>query len=566
LVDENSIIAREEGPGFFGNTVSLRCCWLALFVAIECILIRILHLTSAYARYITPPAFFFLVVLLFFGRDRLKGMRWNVPPVRKGWVASHLAALVLFGASTVYFKSFTHPSERIQVEALWIWCICFGLILFTLGGSLFGLRELVRLLRGLGGAWGLAALCSALLLGVGSLLKIAWSAQNSHLGRLLQMATLRGVAGLLRLFYHGVFFDPAHYLVGTETFRVEVEYLCSGIEGLALILSLTVCWLIYARRELRMARALLLVPFSLALIWLLNLVRLATLIAIGSAGYSQVARGGFHSQAGWILLCSVALGFLLTVNNVRWFHKPAFDGQQPLASQPSIFAQSNSAAVYLLPFLAILAAGLLSQAVSDGFEWLYVLRLVAALGVLYAYRSRYLQMDWRFGWLGLVAGIVVFALWVSLDRVTAGEGLLRNLLGGHAVPDNGVVLTSIGEGLARLSRRQRTAWIAVRAVTAVTTVPLAEELAFRGFVARRIVSPNVDEVSYRSLSVTAVLVSSLIFGVLHGSMWLAGLLAGAIFALLAKQRGRLGEAVAAHATANLLIALWVIARGDYSLW
>jgi membrane protease YdiL (CAAX protease family) len=49
-------------------------------------------------------------------------------------------------------------------------------------------------------------------------------------------------------------------------------------------------------------------------------------------------------------------------------------------------------------------------------------------------------------------------------------------------------------------------------------------------------------------------------------MWIAGTLAGIVFALVAKVRGRLGEAVAAHATANLLIALWVLARGDYRMW
>jgi hypothetical protein len=39
-----------------------------------------------------------------------------------------------------------------------------------------------------------------------------------------------------------------------------------------------------------------------------------------------------------------------------------------------------------------------------------------------------------------------------------------------------------------------------------------------------------------------------------------------VFALVAKWRGRLGEAVAAHVTANLLLALWVLTRGEYSLW
>jgi CAAX prenyl protease-like protein len=198
---------------------------------------------------------------------------------------------------------------------------------------------------------------------------------------------------------------------------------------------------------------------------------------------------------------------------------------------------------------------MVAAAASDGFERLYALRLIAALAVFYAYRRHYRRMDWRFGWLGLAAGVLVFAFWIAIDHWI-----------GRDATGSGVVLTGVAEGLARLSSGQRAAWIVTRTVAAVLTVPLAEELAFRGYIARRIMSADVESVSFHSLSLVAVLVSSLAFGILHGRMWLAGILAGVVFAVVAKLRGRLGEAVAAHATANLLIALWVIARGDYSLW
>jgi CAAX prenyl protease-like protein len=129
-----------------------------------------------------------------------------------------------------------------------------------------------------------------------------------------------------------------------------------------------------------------------------------------------------------------------------------------------------------------------------------------------------------------------------------------------------MVLTGVAQGLARLSSGQRAAWIITRTIAAVLTVPLAEELAFRGYIARRFMSADAVSVPFASLSLFAVLASSLAFGILHGRMWLAGTLAAVVFAVVAKLRGRLGEAVAAHATANLLLALWVIARGDYSLW
>jgi CAAX prenyl protease-like protein len=253
------------------------------------------------------------------------------------------------------------------------------------------------------------------------------------------------------------------------------------------------------------------------------------------------------------------LGFLLTVNNVSWFRRsgPALGTVQSSAPQVSgnPLARTNVAAVYLLPLLAILAAGLLAVAASNGFEWLYPLRLIAALAVLYAYRREYRRMDWRFGWLGPAAGVVVFAFWVALDHWI-----------GRDATGSGVLLTGIAEGLAQLSGGQRAAWILLRTIAAILTVPITEELAFRGYIARRLMSANVESVPFRSLSLFAVLASSLAFGILHGRMWLAGMLAGVVFALVAKLRGRLGEAVAAHATANLMIALWVIARGQYSLW
>lgn len=227
---------------------------------------------------------------------------------------------------------------------------------------------------------------------------------------------------------------------------------------------------------------------------------------------------------------------------------------------PAGSAGVNVAAVYLLPWLAILAAGLLAQAASDGFEWLYPLRLVVALAVFFAYRRHYLQMDWRFGWLGPATGVVVFAFWVAIDH-WIGEDMT-----GRDAAGSGVILTGVAEGLARLSVNQRHVWIALRTLAAVVTVPLAEELAFRGYIARRFMSADVESIPFASLSVFAVVGSSLAFGILHGRMWLAGVMAGLVFAVVAKLRGRLGDAVAAHATANLLLAFWVIARGDYSLW
>ena len=101
------------------------------------------------------------------------------------------------------------------------------------------------------------------------------------------------------------------------------------------------------------------------------------------------------------------------------------------------------------------------------------------------------------------------------------------------------------------------AWLAIRTTAAVVTVPIAEELAFRCFLIRRLMSRDFQSLGPREYSVAAVLISSMIFGVLHGDRWLAGLGAGLVYAFVFLRRGSTGDAVMAHATTNALLAVWL---------
>ncbi len=179
--------------------------------------------------------------------------------------------------------------------------------------------------------------------------------------------------------------DPATRILGTPKFVVQIAPECSGLEGVGLILAFSLCWLLLFRRECRFPRAFLLVPIGAVAIFLLNAVRIAALILIGNAGAPQIATGGFHSQAGWILFNAVALGYCVAATRVPWLLKQEYQRQprQTAAAAPSA---DNPAAPYLLPFLAILAAGMLGTAVGIYPEWLYLVRVRAAVALLLLFR------------------------------------------------------------------------------------------------------------------------------------------------------------------------------------
>lgn len=348
---------------------------------------------------------------------------------------------------------------------------------------------------------------------------------------------------LLRTLLSNVIAIRDSMTIGTPAFNVQITPWCAGYEGTALILVFSTAWLAFFRREYRFPQALLLVPAGMAVMWVSNVVRITALILIGVAGAPHVAINGFHSQAGWIAFTCVALSFAVFSRRLAWF------SAGPRTETPVQIATHNPAAPYLMPFVILMAAGIVSAAASSGFEWAYPLRVVAVAITLWCFRSTYSELNWRFGWLSALAGLAVLGIWLGLDRFS----------GAH-------LDSPIGPGLASLASSGRLTWLAFRIIGAVVTVPIAEELAFRGFLIRRVISADFDSLSPRRYTYFAILVSSVAFGLMHGDRWMAGSVAGLIYAAVFLRRGRIGDAVFAHALTNALLAAWVLWSGRWYLW
>ncbi len=109
------------------------------------------------------------------------------------------------------------------------------------------------------------------------------------------------------------------------------------------------------------------------------------------------------------------------------------------------------------------------------------------------------------------------------------------------------------------------AWVIARALGSVIVSPLIEELAFRGYLTRRLMAADFKSVPQGKFSWPSFLVSSSLFGIFH-DRWIAGTLAGMLYALALYRRHKLSDAVLAHATTNALIVAYVLASGKWSLW
>jgi len=461
-------------------------------------------------------------------------------PVNRRLLAGHLAAIALFGLiSAVLYNDVLHTGIlRAGQPGALPDLIAFLWLAAGLGAILLAATAIIgpplwrEIARGTGSLWVLA-LAAALIAAFGvNPMRSLWP-QATFL-------TFSIVRVLLRPFGSFVA-DPNTMTIASGAFSANIAPACSGLEGIALILCFTSAWLILFRKELRFPHALILLPAGAVILFVLNSVRIAALMMIGSAGFVSVAVGGFHSQAGWIAFNFVALGTCVAAREIGWISK-----RKP---QPVSYRAINPTAAWVMPFVSVMAAGMAAHAMTGSFEWLYPLRIVAVAITLWVYRgvyrASYKTTNWQIDWTAPAAGFLVFALWLALDRASPGP---------------------MPQDLATAPDPLRFAWLALRVTGAAVTVPIAEELAFRGFLLRRLLSPDFETVSFSRFSWPALVASSFLFGLLHGQRWIAGTLAGVVFALVVARRGRLGNAIVAHATANALIAVAVLVFHRWDLW
>jgi exosortase E/protease (VPEID-CTERM system) len=382
-------------------------------------------------------------------------------------------------------------------------------------------------------------------LGVGAVVVGSRIAAGWLLVEPLTRATLHFAYAIVRLAVPSATLDPEADVLGNELFLVHVTKYCSGYEGIGLFSVFFAVFLGLARDRLRFPRVLWLLPVGALVAWTLNGIRIASLVILGAIGYPDIAMGGFHTHAGWPLICVTALG--AAALSLR---SPAF-ARAPVASKGEF---ENPALPWLLPVVVSIGAALVLGSFVAEPQLVTPFGTLLGAWVVWHHRASYGPMSHDDGARSSRLGIAL------------GLGALGALAWVLCAPlhDAGVLEEVPFAWQAELSLPLVLAWWCLRLTAALVVAPLVEELAFRGYLTRVLVDWRFERLPVGTMTVASLLMSSVVFGLLHDNVT-GGIACGLCYGLALRARGRLLDAVVAHGVTNALLWAWAAWSGAWDL-
>ncbi len=477
----------------------------------------------------------FVTLVLVLWPDRAKvNETWNRATRDGNWAIQCLANIGLFALllpATIAFSDLAAHSAAPP----WGWFALYcGLLLATLV-SLANIAAPFAfwswLVRETPSQVAVAIVSAALLVLAGRLSLESWYT--------LSGATLRVSHWILSLYETDVILDVNRELLGVGEFRVRVLRECSGYEGIGLIICFLALYCVLMRRKLRFPHALLLFPLGVAAVWILNAARIAALVSIGHHVSPVLALNGFHSQAGWIAFLTVAFVIIALSQKVAFFrHAPQIAKAAARPRDQLVFA-------FLVPFAALMATTIVASMFAPHDQWLYFLKVAGVSAALWMFRESYADLFKDVSPASIGIGIAVGIIWIATDfREQPADKI-------------GIWLASLPAWLVAL-------WLACRVFGSVLLVPIAEELAFRGYLQRALIDRDIAGVAPGRFTWLSFVLVSVAFGLMH-QRWLAAMLAGATYALLLYRTNKLSDPIAAHIASNGVIIAWAIAAQQWSL-
>ena len=183
--------------------------------------------------------------------------------------------------------------------------------------------------------------------------------------------------------------------------------------------------------------------------------------------------------------------------------------------------------------------------------WIYPVQTVICSALIVWFWRDYEFRTPRSVWFALVIGVGVFILWVAPQQFFGADARV------------------IGFSPEVFDKGSTFYWITLllRFVRLVVVAPLVEEIFWRGFLLRYLISEKFTTIRIGTFSWVSFLVVTFLFAISHSRAdWIAAFLCGALYNLVAYRTRSLTSCVVTHAVTNLLLGLWIMQTRQWGFW
>ncbi|HYO83146.1 MAG TPA: CAAX prenyl protease-related protein [Bryobacteraceae bacterium] len=229
-----------------------------------------------------------------------------------------------------------------------------------------------------------------------------------------------------------------------------------------------------------------------------------------------------------------------------------------LTEEPAVAGSSSSSSIpYVAPFALFLILLATARYLAFLGEWEFVLRIALLTAALLIFSRQVISFRTQAPVGSVLLGVAVFAIWIAPDTLIPGyrsHWLFQNSI-------TGTTATSIDQALLG-----STFVLVLRSLRAVVLVPIIEELFWRAWLLRWLVTHRFATLPLGSWTWSAVVISSLLFASEHGPFWEVGLIAGLAYNWWMIRTKSLGDCILAHAVTNGCLCAWVVYSGNWSYW
>lgn len=212
---------------------------------------------------------------------------------------------------------------------------------------------------------------------------------------------------------------------------------------------------------------------------------------------------------------------------------------------------------YVLPFAVFLAFLAIQKYIPIPAIFEYAVRDLLLAVVLFAVSRHVIELHSFHRLETVILGIAVFLVWVGPDLIFPTyrqHWLFQNAFLGQ-------LTNSLPESVIR---NPVVLW--PRIIQAVIIVPILEELFWRAWLMRWLISPHFEKVPLGAYQAGAFWITAVLFASEHGPYWDVGLIAGVAYNWWMVRTRSLGDCILVHAVTNACLCGYVVATRHWEYW